>query len=66
MTREEFINELVELCKKHNVIINSCGCCDSPWIEDISELKDTGNSFTPKQYYQEEGWEGYKSYWSSD
>lgn len=32
-----FINELNELTKKYNLIIGGCGCCGSPWIEDLQE-----------------------------
>lgn len=28
----EFINEYEKLCRKYKIIIDSCGCCASPYI----------------------------------
>jgi hypothetical protein len=34
-TNDEFIAEYKELCLKYGRYIESCSCCDSPWIEII-------------------------------
>lgn len=38
MTKEEreaaFLQEYSDICKKYRVTIDSCGCCDSPWLVD--------------------------------
>ena len=31
-----FYIEYAALCRKHQMYINSCGCCDSPWISGPS------------------------------
>ncbi len=31
-----FLQELTELTKQHNLAIGGCGCCDSPWVEEIN------------------------------
>lgn len=28
----EFLKEYEELCKKHDMWISACGCCDSPYL----------------------------------
>lgn len=28
---DEFLREYEALCEKHGIIIDSCGCCRSPW-----------------------------------
>lgn len=43
---ERFLNELSELTKRHGIAIHGCGCCGSPWIEDI----ETGASFDHLTY----------------
>lgn len=30
-----FLAEYLNLCNKYGVIIDSCGCCNSPWIEAL-------------------------------
>jgi hypothetical protein len=32
---EMFLKELAELTNKHGFSICGCGCCGSPWIEDV-------------------------------
>lgn len=31
-----FMEELTALSKKHQLTIGGCGCCGSPWLEDLS------------------------------
>lgn len=33
---KEFLKELTELCDKYNIYIKGCGCCGSPWLEDLN------------------------------
>lgn len=38
MSRQElFLKGLAELTKKYGLVIRGCGCCGSPWIEDLQE-----------------------------
>jgi hypothetical protein len=30
-----FLEELGELTKKHGLVINGCGECGSPWVEEL-------------------------------
>lgn len=41
-TEEElvFLKEYEELCKKHNLCIGACGCCNSPFVQDAKEEKE--------------------------
>ena len=41
-----FLQEYEELCRKHSLVIRTCGCCDSPWVD---ELKDESDSMDRKQ-----------------
>lgn len=34
---ERFLEEYEKLCKKHWVIIDACGCCDSPFLVAANE-----------------------------
>lgn len=29
---DEFLVEYVALCKKYNLIVDACSCCQSPWV----------------------------------
>jgi hypothetical protein len=29
---KNFIEEYKQLCIKYNMVIDSCGCCNSPWV----------------------------------
>lgn len=29
---KEFLAELTKLAIKHNLVIDGCGCCGSPWV----------------------------------
>ena len=44
-----FLNELSELTRKYGIKIDGCGCCGSPWIEDIR----TGNTVDSLEYDDE-------------
>jgi hypothetical protein len=39
INKKEFLKEYEILCKKYNITINSCGCCDSPWLTDSCDGK---------------------------
>ena len=43
MYKEEFISEYIKLCKKYNLIVDSCGCCDSPWLSVCHTNEDIKN-----------------------
>ncbi len=30
---EQFLVEYEELCLKFGLVVDSCGCCDSPWVK---------------------------------
>lgn len=34
---KNFLKELTELTKKHNIAIGGCGCCGSPHIDDFQK-----------------------------
>jgi hypothetical protein len=35
----EYLKEYRLLCEKFGMIVDSCGCCGSPWITPISDQK---------------------------
>lgn len=37
---EMFFKELSELTNKYGFAICGCGCCGSPWVEDVENKKD--------------------------
>ena len=40
-TVRTFLKELRELFTKHNIIITGCGCCGSPFFEDVTDDGDS-------------------------
>lgn len=40
----KFLVELAALSKKHGVKVDSCGCCDSPWLK-------TNETIDPRAFY---------------
>jgi len=30
-----FLEEYEQLCRKYGVIVDACGCCDSPWLRKV-------------------------------
>ena len=48
---ENFIKGLEELCKEHGIYIDSCGCCNSPWLEDA----ETHERLADNLYYEVDG-----------
>lgn len=39
----EFIKEYETLCKKYNVVIESCGCCDGAYAICLDDAQDKEN-----------------------
>ncbi len=38
---QEFLGKYKELCENYNLMIAACGCCDSPFVEELgSELEE--------------------------
>lgn len=35
--QEAFLIEYEEICKRHKLIIDACGCCNSPWVVPLDE-----------------------------
>lgn len=35
----EFLEKLSALTREYGIVINGCGCCGSPWLEDMSNIK---------------------------
>jgi len=38
---EAFLKAYEQLCRTHNMIVDSCECCNSPWITDLSRYVDS-------------------------
>ena len=32
---DKFLEELSELSNKYGFVIGGCGCCGSPWVEEV-------------------------------
>lgn len=32
----DFLAEYGELCRRYGVVVDSCGCCKSPWLTESS------------------------------
>jgi len=35
----DFLTELEILTRKHGIAIGGCGCCGSPWLEELSDKR---------------------------
>lgn len=38
--QEAFLEEYKALCIKYGIIIDACGCCESPWMKGEPGFKD--------------------------
>ena len=38
--KEEFINKYIKLCMEYKLMVDSCGCCQSPWLSICRTPKD--------------------------
>lgn len=47
-----FLQELTKLTKEYNIVIKGCGCCGSPWLEDLENGETYDNLYfnQSKQY----------------
>jgi hypothetical protein len=34
-----FMAEYEALCRRHGLLVNSCGCCNSQWVETFTEAR---------------------------
>lgn len=51
----KFLHELTLLCDKYGIFIKGCGCCGSPWLDDIKDCKLYDNlTITEKGYEVDE------------
>ena len=39
-TKKLFLNEYKTLCLKYNLHIDACGCCSSPWLNDVTNVRE--------------------------
>lgn len=39
---DKFLEELTELTKKYGIEIGGCGCCGSPWLNDMISCEFLG------------------------
>lgn len=39
--KEQFLYDLEELYKKHSIVVDGCGCCESPYLLDFTHDKDS-------------------------
>lgn len=45
-----FLKEYKQLCLKYNLVIDACGCCDSPWVS-------IGEEYIPIEFNSKMTWE---------
>ena len=51
----DFLVEYEKLCIKHEMFINGCGCCDSPYLDEIGNIECNNNKLSfDLQYWNEE------------
>lgn len=41
---DKFLEELTELTKKYGIEIGGCGCCGSPWLNDMIDCEFIGEN----------------------
>ena len=39
---DAYIKDFLTLCRKHRIYIQGCGCCGSPWLEDMEDNEMDG------------------------
>lgn len=44
----KFLEDYKELCEKHGLFIDACGCCRSPWVVHNNDEKRS-TKFVPKK-----------------
>lgn len=48
---EQFLKEISEVCRKHKLLIEGCGCCASPYVLELRpEDEEEG-----QEYFSREG-----------
>lgn len=48
---DKFLEELSELSNKYRFVIGGCGCCGSPWVDEIDgDLSVDGLGFVNGKY----------------
>lgn len=47
----KFLEELNELTKKHSLKIGGCGDCDSPWVVELYDKKNTSPTYVEHLYH---------------
>ena len=51
----DFLVEYEKLCKKYKTQIMGCGCCDSPYLDEIGNIEYNKNKLSfDLQYWNEE------------
>lgn len=52
---ERFLQELTALSDKYEIYIEGCGCCGSPWLNDIKAGKNYDNLTYGQDRYEVDG-----------
>lgn len=50
-----FLQEYEALCRKHKMYINSCGCCDIPWIAEDGAVEEAMQHLREYEEIENEG-----------
>lgn len=48
----KFLKELTDLCDKYDIYIKGCGCCGSPWLDDLKDHKLYDNLTITEEGYK--------------
>lgn len=40
--KRRFLTDLTAVSRQHGIVIGGCGCCGSPWVDDMDERYITG------------------------